>query len=59
VRRAATPDWPSLPAAEQCEYIATMFQTPIKVAPGNGGGRALTAADRIDLVDRTGEPREH
>ena len=52
VQRAGPPDWPSLPAAEQCDQIAAIFQTPIKVRPGNGGGRALTAADRITLTER-------
>jgi site-specific DNA recombinase len=52
VQRISPPDWPALPAAEQCSLIATMFVTPIKVAPGNGGARALTAADRITLTPR-------
>jgi hypothetical protein len=49
---AYRPDWSKLTAAEQCEQVADVFVTPIKVAPGNGGPRARTAAQRIKLEPR-------
>jgi DNA invertase Pin-like site-specific DNA recombinase len=45
----AVSNWDALTPAEQLRTIREAFVTPIVVAPGNGGGAALTAADRIDL----------
>ena len=41
-----------LTAAEQLRTLAEAVQTPIIVRPGNGGGAARSAADRIELVPR-------
>jgi DNA invertase Pin-like site-specific DNA recombinase len=42
-------EWDAMTAAEKRAVIAEAVQTPIMVAPGNGGGAALHAADRITL----------
>lgn len=44
--------WDSMTAAGQLRALALAVQVPVTVAPGNGGGAALTAADRITLVPR-------
>jgi DNA invertase Pin-like site-specific DNA recombinase len=46
-------EWDAMTAAEKRAVVAEAFQTPIAVAPGNGGGAALRAADRIKLKVRT------
>jgi DNA invertase Pin-like site-specific DNA recombinase len=43
-------EWDELIPAEKLALAAAAVQTPIVVRPGNGGGRALSAADRIDLM---------
>jgi hypothetical protein len=45
-------EWDNLTAAEKRALLALVAQTPIVVRPGNGGARALSAADRIDLMPR-------
>jgi DNA invertase Pin-like site-specific DNA recombinase len=45
-------EWDSLTAAEKLRIVAQAVETPIAVQPGNGGGAALSAADRIDLFPR-------
>ena len=45
-------EWDELTPAEQVTGVALAYQTPIVVQPGNGGGAALSAADRIELVPR-------
>jgi len=45
-------DWTAMTAAEQVRALTEGYKTPIKVEPGNGGGAALSAADRISLVPR-------
>lgn len=45
-------EWDSMTAAEQLRALAEAVQTPIIVRPGNGGGAARSAADRITLVPR-------
>ena len=45
-------EWDSMTAAEQLRALAEAVQTPIIVQPGNGGGAARSAADRITLVPR-------
>lgn len=45
-------DWDAMTAAEQLRALAEAVQTPIIVRPGNGGGAARSAADRIELVPR-------
>lgn len=44
--------WDQMTPAEQLRTLAEALVTPIVVQPGNGGGAALTAADRITLVPR-------
>jgi hypothetical protein len=44
--------WDELTAAEKLAAVREACQTPIVVRPGNGGARALSAFDRIDLVPR-------
>jgi site-specific DNA recombinase len=43
-------DWDAMTAAEKLRVLAEAVETPIVVQPGNGGGAALSAADRIDLI---------
>jgi DNA invertase Pin-like site-specific DNA recombinase len=43
-------EWAALTPAEQVRTLCEAVQTPIKVQPGTGGGAALSAADRIDLI---------
>ena len=45
-------DWDAMTAAQKRAILAEAYQTPIDVAPGNGGGAALSATDRIDLFPR-------
>ena len=45
-------DWDAMTAAEKLRTLAEAVQTPIIVRPGNGGGAARSAADRIELVPR-------
>jgi|HubBroStandDraft_3_1064219.scaffolds.fasta_scaffold00345_19 DNA invertase Pin-like site-specific DNA recombinase len=45
-------DWDAMSAAEKLRTIAEAIETPIVVQPGNGGGAARTAADRIDITPR-------
>jgi DNA invertase Pin-like site-specific DNA recombinase len=45
-------DWAAMTSAEKRATLAEAYQTPIDVQPGNGGGAALSAADRIDLYPR-------
>jgi DNA invertase Pin-like site-specific DNA recombinase len=45
-------DWDSMTDAEKLRTLTEAIQTPIKVKPGNGGGAAISAADRISLVPR-------
>jgi DNA invertase Pin-like site-specific DNA recombinase len=42
-------EWDDMTAAEKRAVVAKAVQTPIVVRPGNGGGAALRAADRITL----------
>jgi DNA invertase Pin-like site-specific DNA recombinase len=44
--------WDELTAAEQRRVVAEALVTPIVVEPGNGGGAARSAAERIELVPR-------
>jgi DNA invertase Pin-like site-specific DNA recombinase len=43
-------EWDALTDAEKLRTLAEAVQTPIAVQPGNGGGAALSAADRIDMI---------
>jgi DNA invertase Pin-like site-specific DNA recombinase len=43
-------NWAELTPAEKVRTLSEAVQTPIIVQPGTGGGAALSAADRIDLV---------
>ena len=43
-------DWEAMTAAEKLRTLAEAVELPLVVQPGNGGARALSAADRIDLV---------
>ena len=43
-------DWADLTPAEKLRTMCEAVQTPVKVKPGNGGGAALSAADRMDLI---------
>jgi site-specific DNA recombinase len=43
-------DWDAMTPAEKLRTLAEAYETPIVVQPGNGGGAALSAADRIDLI---------
>ena len=43
-------DWEAMSTAERLRALEEAIQLPLVVAPGNGGARALSAADRIDLV---------
>lgn len=43
-------DWDAMTTAEQLRTLAEAYVTPLVVQPGNGGGAARSAADRIDLV---------
>jgi site-specific DNA recombinase len=45
-------DWDAMTPAEKLRTVAEAIETPIVVQPGNGGGAALSAADRIDLIPR-------
>ena len=45
-------DWDELTPAEKLLVVAEAIQTPIVVQPGNGGARALSAAQRIELMPR-------
>jgi DNA invertase Pin-like site-specific DNA recombinase len=45
-------DWDAMTPAEKLATVAEAVETPIVVQPGNGGGAALSAADRIDLTPR-------
>ena len=45
-------EWDAMTAAEQLRALAEAVETPIVVRPGNGGGAARSAADRITLVPR-------
>jgi site-specific DNA recombinase len=45
-------DWDAMTPAERLRTVAEAVETPIVVQPGNGGGAALSAADRIDLIPR-------
>jgi DNA invertase Pin-like site-specific DNA recombinase len=45
-------EWDELTAAEKRAAVTEACQTPIVVQPGNGGARALSAADRIGLWPR-------
>jgi DNA invertase Pin-like site-specific DNA recombinase len=45
-------DWDAMTGAEKLRTVAEAIQTPIVVQPGNGGGAALSAFDRIDLIPR-------
>jgi DNA invertase Pin-like site-specific DNA recombinase len=47
-------DWAELTPAEQVRTLSEVVQTPIAVQPGTGGGAALSAADRIDMIPRVG-----
>ena len=44
--------WSAMTDAEKLRTVAEAIVTPVEVQPGNGGGAALTAAERIDLVPR-------
>jgi DNA invertase Pin-like site-specific DNA recombinase len=44
--------WDEMTGAGQLRALAQAVVTPVTVAPGNGGARALTAADRITLIPR-------
>jgi DNA invertase Pin-like site-specific DNA recombinase len=50
--RPAVIAWDDLSPDRMRALVADAFVTPIKVAPGNGGGRALTALDRIKPTPR-------
>jgi DNA invertase Pin-like site-specific DNA recombinase len=43
-------EWDALTPAEKLRVMAEAVQTPVRVRPGNGGGAALSAADRMDLI---------
>ena len=43
-------DWEAMTSAERLRTLEEAIQLPLVVQPGNGGARALSAADRIDLV---------
>jgi len=43
-------DWDAMTAAEKRAMIQRAFGPTITVAPGNGGARALTVDDRVQLV---------
>jgi hypothetical protein len=43
-------DWDAMTDAEKLRTLAEAVELPIKVQPGNGGGAALSAAERISLV---------
>jgi DNA invertase Pin-like site-specific DNA recombinase len=47
-------DWPNMTGGEQRAMVAEALETPITVAPGNGGARALTALDRMAVNVRQG-----
>lgn len=54
---AATPlpavtDWAEMTPAEARALAAEALTVPIRVRPGNGGTRALTALDRMAVVPR-------
>jgi DNA invertase Pin-like site-specific DNA recombinase len=42
-------EWDKMTPAEQLRTLDKAIETPIVVQPGNGGGAALSAADRITL----------
>jgi DNA invertase Pin-like site-specific DNA recombinase len=42
-------DWATMTTAEKLATVAEAVKTPIVVQPGNGGGAALSAAQRIKL----------
>ena len=44
--------WDAMTTAEQFRALTEAVETPVVVQPGNGGGAARSAADRIDLVPR-------
>lgn len=43
-------DWDEMSVADRLRVLEMAVALPITVAPGNGGARALTASDRIELV---------
>jgi DNA invertase Pin-like site-specific DNA recombinase len=43
-------DWDDLTPGEKVRAVSEAVKTPIVVQPGNGGGAALSAVDRIDLI---------
>lgn len=43
-------DWDTMTAGEKTRTLTEAIQTPIVVQPGNGGGAALSAADRMELL---------
>lgn len=45
-------DWDTMTDAERLRALAEAVELPIVVRPGNGGGAALKAGDRISLVTR-------
>ena len=45
-------DWDAMTGDEQRRLVAEALQTPIVVAPGNGGARSLTADQRVTLEPR-------
>ena len=47
--------WDAMTPAEKRATLEEAYVTPIIVQPGNGGARALSAADRIDLFPRLPE----
>lgn len=47
---AAVIEWEAMTPAERLRAVSEAVRTPIKVQPGNGGGAARSAADRVELL---------
>jgi DNA invertase Pin-like site-specific DNA recombinase len=45
-------EWDAMNTTDKRRALAEAAQLPIRVHPGNGGGRAISAADRVDLFPR-------
>jgi DNA invertase Pin-like site-specific DNA recombinase len=45
-------EWDELTAKEKRDLLTLAVRTPIIVQPGNGGGAAISAADRVELLPR-------
>lgn len=43
-------DWDGMTGPERCRIVRSALVTPIAVAPGNGGGAARSAAERVSLT---------